>query len=143
MSMPPPGWTKPAQEVEEVFKATGRDLGNSKPPAIPRLSYVTYTPAALGAIHKIGSPIQVYPLYENAFRAHRGQSLKANNEESARLYADFSAVAAKHPSAWNYGKKDSKESIGTLSEQNRMICLPCTFSDQFSAASPHTAEFGR
>lgn len=82
----------------------------------------------LGAIHEIGAPIHVYPLYENAFRAHRGQSIKENNEESAKLYADFSAVAEKHPYSWNYGRRDDEKVIGTVGKKNRMICFPCTFS---------------
>ncbi|KAF2750654.1 acetyl-CoA acetyltransferas-like protein [Sporormia fimetaria CBS 119925] len=105
--LPPPGWTKPEQAVESVFTPTGRDLGDN-----------------LGAIHEIGAPIHVYPLYENAFRAHRNQSIQENNTESAKLYADFSAVAANHPYAWNYGKKDDEQTIGTVSKKNRMICFP-------------------
>ena len=82
---------------------------------------------ALGQIHEIGAPIHVYPLYENAFRAHRGQSLSDNHAESARLYANFSAIASQHPYAWNYDRKDDEERIGMVNERNRMICFPCTF----------------
>ena len=55
--LPPPGWTKTKQGVDAVFSPTGRDLGKD-----------------LGAVHSIGAPIQVYPLFENGFRAHRHQS---------------------------------------------------------------------
>ncbi|KAF7952640.1 hypothetical protein EAE96_005872 [Botrytis aclada] len=80
----------------------------------------------LGTIHQIGLPIHIYPLYENAFRAHRQQSQVDNNAESAKLYAQFAAVAAGNEYAWN------RESAGTLSEEsiekagkgNRMICWP-------------------
>ncbi|KAF1932094.1 uncharacterized protein M421DRAFT_416820 [Didymella exigua CBS 183.55] len=105
--LPPPGWTKSSSAVDSVFTPTGRDLGNN-----------------LGAIHKIGAPIHVYPLYENAFRAHRGQSMKANNEESAKLYADFSAIASTHDYAWSQGKRHDAQTIGTVSAKNRMICTP-------------------
>ncbi|KAF2186796.1 acetyl-CoA acetyltransferase [Zopfia rhizophila CBS 207.26] len=105
--LPPPGWTPPTQTVDSVFTPTGRDLGDN-----------------LGAIHDIGAPIHVYPLYENAFRAHRGQSINRNNKESAELYAEFSAVAEKQQYAWNYGKKDDEETIGTVTKKNRMICFP-------------------
>ncbi|KAJ4372311.1 hypothetical protein N0V83_004085 [Neocucurbitaria cava] len=105
--LPPPGWTAPSEAVDSVFTPTGRDLGNN-----------------LGAIHKIGAPIHVYPLYENAFRAHRGQSLKENHEESAKLYADFSKVAAENKYAWNSGRADSEEVIGKVDKKNRMICYP-------------------
>ncbi|KAH7399397.1 hypothetical protein BKA66DRAFT_406370 [Pyrenochaeta sp. MPI-SDFR-AT-0127] len=105
--LPPPGWTPPSEAVDSVFTPTGRDLGNN-----------------LGAIHKIGAPIHVYPLYENAFRAHRGQSLKANHDESAKLYADFSKVAEGNAYAWNSGRADSEDVIGKIGEKNRMICYP-------------------
>lgn len=105
--LPPPGWTKPSQAVDSVFTPTGRDLGNN-----------------LGAIHKIGAPIHVYPLYENAFRAHRSQSIEANHKESARLYADFSKVAETNEYAWNQGRRDSEDDIGTVGRKNRMICYP-------------------
>jgi len=79
-----------------------------------------------GPIHNIGLPIQAYPLYENAFRAHRGQSIEENNRESAQLYADFAKIAEKNPFAWSYGKiAESEESIGTVTKKNRMICFPC------------------
>jgi len=82
--------------------------------------------ADLGSLHSIGAPITVYPLFENGFRAHRGQSIQQNNEESARLYAEFAKVAEHNPFAWNYGKlAETAESIGTITKRNRMICFPC------------------
>ena len=82
----------------------------------------------LGTIHSVGLPIHVYPLYENAFRAHRGQSIAQNNKESARLYADFSRVAERNPVAWNYDRPaETEESIGTVTKKNRMICSPGEF----------------
>ncbi|KAH9873777.1 hypothetical protein IAQ61_004404 [Plenodomus lingam] len=105
--LPPPGWTAPSEAVDSVFTPTGRDLGNN-----------------LGAVHQIGAPIHVYPLYENAFRAHRGQSVQANHIESAKLYAEFSKVAERNEFAWNQGKADSEEVIGTVGGRNRMICFP-------------------
>lgn len=74
----------------------------------------------------MGLPIHVYPMYENAFRAHRGQSIQENNHESAELYADFAKVAEKNPLAWNYGLRAATEqTIGTVTKKNRMICFPC------------------
>jgi hypothetical protein len=87
----------------------------------PRLTSVD-----IGTLHSVGLPIHVYPLYENAFRAHRGQSIQDNNRESAELYADFAKVAEKNPLAWDYGKPAATEEvIGTVSKKNRMICFPC------------------
>ncbi|KAG4433732.1 hypothetical protein IFR05_010784 [Cadophora sp. M221] len=80
---------------------------------------------SIGTFHSVGLPIHVYPLYENGFRAHRGQSIQDNNNESAELYADFAKVAEGNPHAWNYGKPAAtKDVIGTVSEKNRMICFP-------------------
>lgn len=79
-----------------------------------------------GARHGIGNPIQLYPLYENAVRAHRNQSIKDNHTESAQLYADFAKVAEKNSYAWSYpAAAETAESIGTVSKRNRMICFPC------------------
>lgn len=91
--------------------------------------YITNEIPDLGGLHDFGTPIQIYPLYENAFRAHRGQSLKANNEESAKLYAEFSKVASKNEVAWSHGKFDDEQVIGTVSKKNRMICFPCKCPD--------------
>jgi hypothetical protein len=78
-----------------------------------------------GTTHSTGLPIHVYPLYENGFRAFRGQSMEQNNKESADLYAEFARVAENNPAAWNYGQKSAtEESIRTVTKRNRMICLP-------------------
>ncbi|KAL1870209.1 hypothetical protein Daus18300_005274 [Diaporthe australafricana] len=104
----PPDWTKPATSVEDVFSPSTMDLGQD-----------------IGGMHSIGAPIHIYPLYENAFRAHRGQTLKENNDESAALYADFAQVAARNQFSWNHGMKPAtKEEIGVVSKRNRMICSP-------------------
>jgi hypothetical protein len=123
--LPPPGWTAPSEAVDAVFTPTGRDLGNSAVSSLWQSLSSTNSCEDLGAIHKIGAPIHVYPLYENAFRAHRGQSLKANHEESAKLYAEFSEVAKKNEYAWSHGTSSSEEEIKTAGKKNRMICYPC------------------
>lgn len=80
----------------------------------------------IGGLHSVGAPIHIYPLYENGFRAHRGQSIKNNHEESSALYANFSKVATSNPYSWNYGNEvETSQSIGTVSKKNRMICFPC------------------
>lgn len=87
------------------------------------------TPSDLGTKHSVGLPIHVYPLYENAFRAHRHQSILENNIESASLYAAFAKIAERNEFAWNYGKPAATEhDIGTVSKKNRMICFPCKSS---------------
>lgn len=89
----------------------------------------------IGSRHSIGLPVHVYPLYENGFRAHRGQSIKQNNIESAQLYAEFAKVAEHNPYSWNYGQPGATdETISTVTDKNRMICFPCTFS--FTVTEP-------
>lgn len=139
--MPPPGWSTTEQAVGSVFSPTRRELGDStsKPNSqinlrIGELWALLNQKSDLGAIHGIGAPIHVYPLYENGFRAHRKQSFAENNRESAKMYAEFAKIAERQPYAWNYGKPAATEEfIGTVSKKNRMICFPCTKSSPFCA----------
>lgn len=104
---PPPGWTELKQPYRPVLDRSMAGTG-------------------IGATHKIGLPLHVYPLYENAFRAYRNQSVEENHRESARLYADFAKVAERNSMSWMYGEKaETEESIGTVTGRNRMICYPC------------------
>ena len=106
--MPPPNWTQPSEDVQSVFSPTTRELQQN-----------------YGAKHSCGNPIQLYPFYENAFRAHRGQSIKDNHIESARLYADFAKVAEQNENAWSYpAPAETETSIATIGKRNRMICHP-------------------
>ncbi|KAG9959153.1 hypothetical protein KCU61_g7680, partial [Aureobasidium melanogenum] len=106
--MPPPNWTPVEKPVTQVFA-----------PSIDEMA------RGIGAKHTIGAPIQVYPLFENGLRAHRGQSLEDNNTESAKLYAKFAQVANKNPLAWSFPRTaETEETIGRVSSKNRMICFP-------------------
>ena len=129
--LPPPGWTRLEEDVNSIFSPTTREL---KPGALPG----AWTAAAsnsvnadLGSKHGIGNPIHIYPLYENAYRAHKGQSIEQNNGESAQMYAEFAKVAEGNEYAWSYGSPaETRETIGTPSKKNRMICFPCTKSTE-------------
>ena len=93
---------------------------------MPSARKLTHGPQDVGARHSIGLPIHVYPLYENATRARRGQSMAENNAESAGLYADFAQVAGGNTASWGFGKEAAtREEIGTVTRRNRMICFPC------------------
>ncbi|MCJ1449202.1 MAG: hypothetical protein MMC23_009721 [Stictis urceolatum] len=108
--MPPPGWTQPKDNVDSVFT-----------PSLARMAHSE----SIGAIHSVGLPIHVYPMYENGFRASQAQSLRANHDDSAQLYADFAATASRNPFAWNYRlPAASKTLVGTVTKKNRMICFP-------------------
>lgn len=68
-------------------------------------------------------PTRVYPLFENALRAARGESVEDNARATAALYAAYSAVAAANPAAW-IPEARSAEDIGTVGPGNRMVCEP-------------------
>jgi acetyl-CoA C-acetyltransferase len=68
-------------------------------------------------------PTRVYPLFENALRAARGETVEQAARASAELYAAYSAVAARNPAAWNPEVRTAEE-IGTVGPGNRMVCEP-------------------
>lgn len=68
-------------------------------------------------------PTRVYPLFENALRAARGETPEQAARASAELYAAFSQVAAANPAAWNPEPRTADE-IGTVGPGNRMVCEP-------------------
>lgn len=103
-----PKWTGRDEEAKGVSVSDTSALGDNT-----------------GAKHSVGLPIHVYPLYENATRASRGQSLKENHLESASLYADFAKVAEFNTASWNFGKPaKTAQEIATISPKNRLICFP-------------------
>ncbi len=75
--------------------------------------------------HGLGFPTNVYPLFENAIRAHRGRSLADHQGAMGRLFAPFSAVAATNPHAW-FPTARSPAEIATEAPDNRMIGFPYT-----------------
>lgn len=75
--------------------------------------------------HGLVAPTDIYPLYENALRAARGQSLAEGQAESAEIWAQFSEVAEDNPHAW-LRKRVSAEEIATASPNNRPIAFPYT-----------------
>ncbi|TVY35547.1 hypothetical protein LSUB1_G005578 [Lachnellula subtilissima] len=105
-NIPPPGWAPRDKNARKMDISDVSVMGKS-------------------TFHSLGLPIHIYPLYENGFRAHRGQSISENHQESAQLYADFAKIAEKMPLAWNYGQAAATvDDIGTVSKKNRMICFP-------------------
>ncbi len=73
----------------------------------------------------IGSAIQVYPLYENAIRYQRGETLPEHMARVSELWSRFSAVAAGNPHAW-MRERVSAGTIATPSPANRRVSLPYT-----------------
>ena len=68
-------------------------------------------------------PTRVYPLFENRLRYELGQSFQAAQDWSARMYSEFSRVAAGNEAAWNPTELE-RHQIGIPGPNNRMICYP-------------------
>lgn len=75
--------------------------------------------------HGLVVPTDLYPLYENALRAHLGQTLAEGQAESGALWAGMSQVAARTPSAWLHDARTSAEIIAP-GPTNRPIAFPYT-----------------
>jgi acetyl-CoA C-acetyltransferase len=73
--------------------------------------------------HRAQMPTQVYPLFENALRARRGQTVAQQRAFLGRFCARFAAVARDNPYAWFRDGKTAEE-IATPSAANRMIAFP-------------------
>lgn len=75
--------------------------------------------------HGATIPTRIYPLFENALRAHYGRSIEEHQRADGALMAGFSAVAAKHPNAW-FPEAKSAAQIATATPENRYIGFPYT-----------------
>ncbi|MBV1906989.1 MAG: acetyl-CoA acetyltransferase [Pseudomonadales bacterium] len=69
------------------------------------------------------SPILVYPIFENALRYQRGETITQHKIRISEMWANFSKVASQNPNAW-LRDPVSAESIRTESAKNRMISFP-------------------
>jgi acetyl-CoA C-acetyltransferase len=70
-------------------------------------------------------PVTQYSIMETALRRAEGLSIDAHRREVARLWADFSRVAADNPSAWNR-EPVSAADIAATGRGNRMLAFPYT-----------------
>jgi acetyl-CoA C-acetyltransferase len=68
-------------------------------------------------------PVQLYPMFESAWRAHLGRSVDEHQVAISELYARFSQVAAANAYAWSREPLTAEE-IRTVGPDNRMIGLP-------------------
>ncbi len=74
-------------------------------------------------LHKAHMPIRVYPLFENALRAHLGLSMDQQAARIGMLCEGLSKVAAENPYAWFRDAKSASE-ITADTPDNRVICFP-------------------
>jgi acetyl-CoA C-acetyltransferase len=75
--------------------------------------------------HGASAPIQVYPLFENALRAHYGWSLEEHHAELSRLTGQMSQIASQNEYAWFRDSKPGDE-ITTPTAENRYVGFPYT-----------------
>ena len=73
----------------------------------------------------VTQPIEMYPIFENAIRHARRETLDAHSRRIAELWAGFSRVAAANPHAWMREAKTAEE-IRTPSAANRPVSFPYT-----------------
>jgi acetyl-CoA acetyltransferase len=69
--------------------------------------------------------LDVFPLYENALRAHEGLTLAEAQRESARMWAAMSRVAAANDHAWMRTPVDDAALLA-VGPANRPVVLPYT-----------------
>ena len=69
--------------------------------------------------------IQVYPMYDNAIRHQRGESIPRHLERVSELWSRFNDVAQENPNAWVRHNMTAEE-IRTPSPRNRAISFPYT-----------------
>ena len=69
--------------------------------------------------------IQIYPMYDNAIRQARGESINQHAERVSALWSRFNDVGQRNPSAWVQHNMTAEE-IRTPSETNRRISFPYT-----------------
>ncbi|MDE0440833.1 MAG: acetyl-CoA acetyltransferase [Gammaproteobacteria bacterium] len=75
------------------------------------------------AVRGVSQPIQMYPIFENAIRHARGETLDGHIRRVSELWAGFSRVAAGNPHAW-IREPLSAEEIRTPSDFNRPVSFP-------------------
>jgi acetyl-CoA C-acetyltransferase len=68
---------------------------------------------------------RAYPMFENALRARKGQSIEDHRNALGLHCARFSGIAANNPLAW-FRKARSGREIREVTDRNRMISFPYT-----------------
>lgn len=70
-------------------------------------------------------PVNLYPVFESAFRHSRGESVEAHRDRLAQLWAGFNQVAVQNPYAWIRTPMTAGE-IREAGPSNRMVGFPYT-----------------
>ncbi|HCD16596.1 MAG TPA: acetyl-CoA acetyltransferase [Rhodobiaceae bacterium] len=82
-------------------------------------------PGVLPIEHKHGLffPVNSYPIFENALRAHLGRDMATHMEKVGQLMTPFTEIAANHPQSW-FPTRRSAEELVTVSDDNRLVGYP-------------------
>lgn len=75
--------------------------------------------------HRLVVPPYVYPLYENALRAHHGRTIEEHRRKVGAMLARFTETAADNPYAW-FRTRRSADEITVPGPRNRMVAFPYT-----------------
>ncbi len=102
-------WTVQGDDVAEARQSTGN------------VAMSTPGEQARGVV----MPVQVYPLFEQAYRLRRGRALDEHLVAVSQLWARFSEVAEGNPHAW-IQRRATAEEIRTPSPDNRWVGFPYT-----------------
>ncbi len=70
-------------------------------------------------------PINLYPVFESAFRASRGESMDEHRDRVAAMWEKFNQAAVANPYAW-VRKPMTADEIRNPSQTNRLIGFPYT-----------------
>jgi acetyl-CoA C-acetyltransferase len=73
--------------------------------------------------HGLEFPANVYPMFENAYRAQAGMTLEHHRASMGKLFAPFTQVAQTNPFAWFPTYRDPEE-LTTVTAANRMVGFP-------------------
>jgi acetyl-CoA C-acetyltransferase len=73
--------------------------------------------------HGATLPVRIYPLFENALRAHYGHGIDEHQRAIGELMQTFSATAAANPHAW-FREARGAAQIATAGPDNRYIGFP-------------------
>lgn len=75
--------------------------------------------------YSLNFPVNVYPLFENAYRGAKGRDVTSHLKALGELFSPFSKVASANPHAW-FQTYRTPEEISTPSEKNRFVGFPYT-----------------
>jgi acetyl-CoA C-acetyltransferase len=106
-------------------RAQAAIAAGQEPPKSSITDVATALAKPLAREYGLLTPIDVYPLYENATRAAWGQTLDEGQQESGAIWSGFSEVAAANPKAW-LRRAVAPSDVTTASADNRMVSFPYT-----------------